>query len=64
MITNYSVEAIICISTVHDSRFIYFIKNGRYYEEYQEYFKSCGWRTIGQVKEICKEDYIEATTAE
>lgn len=53
----------VCINTDHGSRFVYFVKDGRYYEEYQEYYAACGWRTIGQAEEICKEDYLEATTA-
>lgn len=35
-----------------------FEKDGRYYEEYFEYFHDLGWKSYG-ITEICKEDFEE-----
>ena len=35
-----------------------FEKDGKYWQEYFEYFEGSGWRSYGTT-EICKEDYEE-----
>lgn len=41
------------------TRFIVYKENGKYYQEYQEYYAACGWRTIGYPEEIPAEDVDE-----
>ena len=31
--------------------------NGRYFMRYYEHFRSCGWRLVGGMEEVSKEDY-------
>lgn len=54
--------------------FLYDNENGKRWEyskttekffcQYWEFYKSIGWRKIGTVDEICKEDYYEALSLE
>ena len=39
-------------------KWVAFEKDGKYYEEYFEYFSGGGWRSYG-ITEICKETYEE-----